>query len=53
MPMGEDPNQRGGSRKWIVCEVGNSLRQLGTADYSAYSAATPPAKGRSFAGGRR
>src|SRR5258708_37544973 len=24
MPMGEDPNQRGGSRKWIVREVENS-----------------------------
>lgn len=32
MPMGEDPNQRGGSRKWIVGEVENSLRWLGT-DY--------------------
>ena len=32
MPMGEDPNQRGGSRKWIVGEVENSLRRLGT-DY--------------------
>jgi hypothetical protein len=30
MPMGEDPNQRGGSRKWIVGEVENSLRRLGT-----------------------
>jgi aryl-alcohol dehydrogenase-like predicted oxidoreductase len=32
LPMGEDPNQRGGSRKWIVAEVENSLRRLGT-DY--------------------
>jgi aryl-alcohol dehydrogenase-like predicted oxidoreductase len=32
MPMGEDPNQRGGSRRWIVHEVENSLRRLGT-DY--------------------
>jgi len=32
LPMGEDPNQRGGSRKWIVSEVENSLRRLGT-DY--------------------
>jgi aryl-alcohol dehydrogenase-like predicted oxidoreductase len=32
MPMSEDPNQRGGSRKWIVTEVENSLRRLGT-DY--------------------
>jgi aryl-alcohol dehydrogenase-like predicted oxidoreductase len=32
MAMGEDPNQRGGSRKWIVREVENSLRRLDT-DY--------------------
>ena len=32
MPMGEDPNQRGGSRKWIMREVENSLRRLNT-DY--------------------
>jgi aryl-alcohol dehydrogenase-like predicted oxidoreductase len=32
MPMGEDPNARGGSRRWIIREVENSLRRLGT-DY--------------------
>src|ERR1700755_2934296 len=32
IPMGEDPNQRGGSRRWIVTEVEHSLRRLGT-DY--------------------
>ena len=32
MPMGEDPNQRGGSRRWIVRAVEDSLRRLGT-DY--------------------
>lgn len=31
-PMGEDPNQRGGSRRWIVRAVEDSLRRLGT-DY--------------------
>src|ERR1700742_1110416 len=31
-PMGGDPNQRGGSRRWIVTEVEHSLRRLGT-DY--------------------
>jgi len=31
-PMGEDPNMRGASRRWIVREVENSLRRLGT-DY--------------------
>src|SRR3954471_17835136 len=30
--MGDDPNQRGGSRRWIMTEVENSLRRLGT-DY--------------------
>jgi len=28
--MGDDPNQRGNSRRWIVREVENSLRRLGT-----------------------
>ncbi len=31
-PMGEDPNRRGGSRRWIMQEVEHSLRRLGT-DY--------------------
>jgi len=29
-PMGEDPNQRGSSRRWIIREVEDSLRRLGT-----------------------
>jgi aryl-alcohol dehydrogenase-like predicted oxidoreductase len=28
--MGDDPNERGNSRRWIVREVENSLRRLGT-----------------------
>lgn len=32
MPMGEGPNRSGGSRKWIMREVEDSLRRLGT-DY--------------------
>src|ERR1700709_43436 len=32
MPMGDEPNHSGGSRKWIMQEVENSLRRLGT-DY--------------------
>ena len=32
MPMNDDPNHRGGSRRWINQEVENSLRRLGT-DY--------------------
>ncbi|MFD2415258.1 aldo/keto reductase [Amycolatopsis pigmentata] len=31
-PMGEDPNARGGSRRWIVTACEDSLRRLGT-DY--------------------
>jgi aryl-alcohol dehydrogenase-like predicted oxidoreductase len=30
MPMGESPNRRGGSRRWIVQAVEDSLRRLGT-----------------------
>jgi len=30
MPMGEDPNQGGNSRRWIIREVEDSLRRLGT-----------------------
>src|SRR5258707_5772331 len=30
MPMGEDPNQRGNSRRWIIRAVQDSLRRLGT-----------------------
>ena len=29
-PMGEDPNFMGSSRRWIIMEVENSLRRLGT-----------------------
>ncbi len=29
-PMSSDPNHRGGSRRWIIREVENSLRRLGT-----------------------
>jgi aryl-alcohol dehydrogenase-like predicted oxidoreductase len=29
-PMGDDPNERGNGRRWIVAEVENSLRRLGT-----------------------
>ncbi|MBE2319599.1 aldo/keto reductase [Solirubrobacter sp. CPCC 204708] len=30
LPFGEDPNQRGASRRWITTAVENSLRRLGT-----------------------
>src|ERR1700691_3338347 len=29
-PMGDDPNQKGNSRRWIIAEVENSLRRLQT-----------------------
>jgi aryl-alcohol dehydrogenase-like predicted oxidoreductase len=32
LPMGDDPNQRGGSRRWIMAEAESSLRRLQT-DY--------------------
>jgi aryl-alcohol dehydrogenase-like predicted oxidoreductase len=32
MPMSDDPNQRGGSRRWLIREAENSLRRLNT-DY--------------------
>ncbi|TDV48727.1 aldo/keto reductase [Actinophytocola oryzae] len=34
--MGEDPNQRGTSRRWIMTEVENSLRRLGTDHIDLY-----------------
>ncbi|WP_405460884.1 aldo/keto reductase [Streptomyces sp. NBC_00101] len=30
LPMGEDPNQRGNSRRWLVRALEDSLRRLGT-----------------------
>ena len=30
IPMGDDPNRRGNSRRWIIREVEDSLRRLGT-----------------------
>jgi aryl-alcohol dehydrogenase-like predicted oxidoreductase len=30
LPMGDDPNHRGNSRRWIIREVEDSLRRLGT-----------------------
>ena len=39
--MGDDPNERGGSRRWIVREVDNSLRRLGTDWIDLYQAHRP------------
>jgi aryl-alcohol dehydrogenase-like predicted oxidoreductase len=41
MPMGEDPNQRGGSRRWIIREVEDSLRRLGTDHIDLYQVHRP------------
>ena len=41
MPMGEDPNRRGGSRRWIVQAVEGSLRRLGTDRIDLYQVHRP------------
>jgi aryl-alcohol dehydrogenase-like predicted oxidoreductase len=41
MPMSDDPNQRGGSRRWIVREVENSLRRLKTDHIDLYQVHRP------------
>src|ERR1700722_7420662 len=41
IPMGTDPNERGGSRRWIIREVENSLRRLGTAYIDLYQVHRP------------
>ncbi len=41
MPMDEDPNHRGGSRRWIMTEVENSLRRLGTDHIDLYQVHRP------------
>ncbi len=41
MPMGEDPNRRGGSRRWIMTAVENSLRRLRTDHIDLYQVHRP------------
>lgn len=41
MPMGEDPNARGGSRRWIFREVESSLRRLRTDHIDLYQVHRP------------
>ncbi|MFE2188497.1 aldo/keto reductase [Streptomyces sp. NPDC059455] len=36
MPMGDEPNHRGGSRRWLVTELDNSLRRLGVDHVDLY-----------------
>jgi aryl-alcohol dehydrogenase-like predicted oxidoreductase len=41
MPMGEDANSRGGSRRWIIRAVENSLRRLRTDHIDLYQVHRP------------
>src|SRR3954470_6528110 len=41
MPMGEDRNMRGGSRRWIIRAVEDSLRRLGTDHIDLYQVHRP------------
>jgi aryl-alcohol dehydrogenase-like predicted oxidoreductase len=40
-PMGDDPNQRGNSRRWIMTEIENSLRRLRTDHIDLYQIHRP------------
>jgi aryl-alcohol dehydrogenase-like predicted oxidoreductase len=44
MPMGDDPNMRGGSRRWIIRECEQSLRRLGTDHIDLYQVHRPDPK---------
>jgi aryl-alcohol dehydrogenase-like predicted oxidoreductase len=44
MPMGDDPNRRGGSRRWIVRAVEDSLRRLDTDWIDLYQVHRPDAE---------
>lgn len=41
MPMGDDPNQQGSSRRWIIAEVEKSLRRLQTDHLDLYQIHNP------------
>lgn len=40
-PMGDDPNQQGNSRRWLITEVENSLRRLQTDHLDLYQVHRP------------
>jgi aryl-alcohol dehydrogenase-like predicted oxidoreductase len=44
MPMGDDPNHRGASRRWIMREVEDSLRRLNTDYIDLYQVHRPSAE---------
>ncbi|HEX2132160.1 MAG TPA: aldo/keto reductase [Actinophytocola sp.] len=41
LPMGDDPNRQGNSRRWIIAEVENSLRRLRTDHLDLYQVHRP------------
>jgi aryl-alcohol dehydrogenase-like predicted oxidoreductase len=41
MPMGDEPDHAGGSRRWIMQEVEHSLRRLGTDHIDLYQVHRP------------
>ena len=41
LPMGDDPNQQGASRRWIITAVENSLRRLNTDHIDLYQIHRP------------
>src|SRR5699024_7838733 len=45
LPAGEDPNQRGASRRWITTAVDNSLRRLQTDHIDIYQLQRPDRHG--------
>ena len=53
MPMGEDLNRRGASRRWIMTAVEDSLRRLGTDHIDLYQVHRPDPDGRLRGDARR